>query len=193
MAKFLTEKTAKNSEIESLFTIDTTPRVYGVFKTKNPDIVQLGIIANVEGISSSSASKLTIRAMGWDENGGGSSQRTLMTIKRDTLTKAAKSVKKGAGVAATELLRECGVLESNESVSIEVSDSYSPAYDGHSPRQTRDGDALVSKANGKPIYRTASLVIGAPMHDVIEATSKVATSSKKIGSSIEESMDEVPF
>lgn len=75
--------------------------------------------------------------------------------------------------AKTEIADKHEVGKVFPAFAIQIVDSNRPAYEGHTPRQSKDGDVYLDEA-GQPIYRTGRLVTKQELEDQGHKTIKRA-------------------
>lgn len=105
--------------------------------TANPLYTTLYFAGLVETTSSNAVSGAQAELLGWTE-------------KNIFIMRCSQNSK-------TEIANQFEIGKVFESFAIQIVDTNTPAYDGHTPRISKDGDKYVDEA-GNPIYRTGRLV-----------------------------------
>ena len=135
----------KNSSNEQLMNDETTRtaldagHVIIIDKqvTSNPEYTTLFLAGMVETASSSTASMAQASLLGWN----------------DTNVYPIRCVQN----SKTEIADKLPIGKVFTDFAMQIVDTEAPAYEGHTPRQSKDGDVYLSE-NGKSIYRSARLV-----------------------------------
>jgi len=105
--------------------------------TSNPEYVSLYFAGMVETASSSTVSGAATMLLGWTDN-----STFLMRAMQNAKAEIADKFETGKVF---------------EQFAIQIIDTNTPAYDKHTPRQSKTGEIYVDEFN-KPIYRTGRLV-----------------------------------